>query len=524
MKCAALLFFFVQFFCNGKLLNAETQTASQTYAKPDDRAFSALSRTNQTFSVEGKTISYEAIGGTLNLTDEDTELASLFFTAYLKNDTDENRVKRPLSFCFNGGPGSSSIWLHMGLLGPKMALCDDPNFTKPPSTYANNPFSLLDVCDLVFIDPVSTGFSKSAKMQSPRSFHGIEQDIAAFAEFIRLFLTYFHRWDSPRFLIGESYGTIRAVGLAEKMHENYFIDFNGLVLISLCLDFQAYDFGNGNDLPHILVLPSYTATAWYHKRLKHELQNKPLDQLLDEVEHFALHEYATALILGNLLEEKKRQEVLKKLSEYTGLNVEYLNASRLRIINGSFFKELLRKEGKVISRFDGRYLGFDHNPLEEMTTADACYDAIVGPFTSAFQQYMWKDLKIERVSPYKVIGTEDVCIWDFSVDKMPAGLGYVHMSEKLSTAIEKNPYMKVFVANGYYDLATPYFASDYTLSHLNLCNKLQKNIQSHYYMGGHMMYLDQNIHAEMKKDLKAFIAEAINQKPYKKGLAPSESL
>ena len=513
MKYTALLFFLLLLLpISG--LQKESHSALHASSIPantscldsaTDPVFSKLSRTEHQTILDGKNIAYEAICGNLNLKEDDKELASLFFTAYLKKENSTTQAKRPISFCFNGGPGSSSIWLHMGLLGPKMTVVNDPNFTKPPSTYTGNPFSLIETTDLVFIDPVSTGFSKSSSNQKARFFHGIEQDISSFAEFIRLFLTHFHRWESPRFLIGESYGTIRAVGVAEKLHESYFIDLNGLVLISMCLDFQAYDFGNGNDLPHILVLPSYTATAWYHKRLKPELQEKPLDKLLDEVEYFALHEYATALILGNLLDGKKRQDVLQKLSDYTGLDIEYLNASRLRIINGSFFKELLRKEGKVISRFDGRYLGFDHNPLEEMTFADACYDAIVGPFTSSFQQYIWRDLKIETPAPYKVLGTDEIFFWDFSVDKMPAGLGYVHMSEKLAITIEKNPHMKVLVASGYYDLATPYFAADYTLAHLNLCDKLQKNIQSRYYMGGHMMYLDRSIHQEMKKDLSDFI-------------------
>src|ERR1700733_7958885 len=231
----------------------------------------------------------------------------------------------------------------MGLLGPKMAIINDTTYTAPPSTYQNNPYSLLPDVDLVFIDPMSTGFSKAASGATAKQFHGIEEDAERFAAFIRLFLTQFKRRDSPRYIVGESYGTIRAVALAEMLHDSYFIDLNGIVLVSMCLDFQAYDFGNGNDLPPVLILPSYTATAWYHKKLLPQLQNKPLNDVLKEVEEFALGEYASALLLGNLLDEKKRAHIVDKLALYTGLDPEYLKASRLRIINGAFFKELLRK-------------------------------------------------------------------------------------------------------------------------------------------------------------------------------------
>jgi carboxypeptidase C (cathepsin A) len=475
--------------------------------------FVEQSRTSHTQPMGQNTVTYEAIAGNLHISadDGDRQTASLFFTAYIKKDEKTQASKRPIAFCFNGGPGSSSIWLHMGLLGPKKAIINDTTYTTPPSTYQNNPYTLLADTDLVFIDPVSTGFSTTVNGANSKQFHGIEEDAESFAQFIRLFLTQFKRWESPRFLVGESYGTIRAVGLAELLHDSYFIDLNGIVLVSMCLDFQAYDFGNGNDLPHILILPSYTATAWYHKRLKAELQNKPLRELLKEVEEFALGEYASALLLGNSLDEKKLATIVEKLALYTGLDSEYLKASRLRIINGAFFKEFLRKNNKIVGRFDSRYVGFDHNPLQEMSNVDPSFDAIVSPFTSAFQQYLYKDLHLEKLDHYRVLNADAVFPWNFSINRIPAGLGYVYMSGKLATAIEKNPSLQIFIANGIYDLATPYFASDYTMSHLNIAPRLLKNVKQYYYEAGHMMYLDPVSHAKMKEDLSLFIKNSASK-------------
>ena len=488
------------------LISLCTVTCS-LFAEPcekDASKFTELAKTSHTLSLDNATIQYDAVAGSLKIcSDTDKENASLYFTAYFKNSPETDTSKRPISFCFNGGPGSSSLWLHMGF-GPKSPILATTSYTKPPSTYENNPYTLLQETDLVFIDPVSTGFSTVAEGQSPKHFHGINEDIDSFADFVRLFLTEFKRWGSPKYLIGESYGTIRAVGLAEKLHSSHFIDLNGIVLISMCLNFQAYDFGNGNDLPHALVLPSYAATAWYHKRLKPEFQQMSLKELLKEVEQFALGEYATALIVGENIKEADLAQTLKKLSDYTGLDPDYLKASFLRIENRAFFKELFRKDHKVVGRFDSRYVGFERNPLEEISHTDPSFDAFVGPFTSSFHQYLSQELKVEKTSPYRVLNSEAVFPWNFGVNYITAGLGYVHMSGKLVSAIEKNPSLKVFIANGYYDLATPYFAADYTVSHLKLSPTLRKNVESHYYEAGHMMYVDKQEHEKMKNDLEAF--------------------
>lgn len=468
-----------------------------------------LSTTSHKLKINGQAVDYKAICGNLavNHDDNDKTKASLYYTAYIKDLGPSGSTKqRPLIFCFNGGPGSSSIWLHMGLLGPKKVFLNDATFTKPPASYVDNPHTLLDSADLVFIDPVSTGFSRLLPESDPKQFHCIEGDAESFAEFIRIFLTHYQRWQSPKYLMGESYGTIRAISLANHMHDVSFIDMNGIILVSMCLDFQAYDFGNGNDLPYILNLPTYAACAWYHKRLPEEHQKKPLQTLLAEVEKFAQHQYATALLLGDELSDEPRDALVQKLADYTGLKKDFIRASHLRIYSNNFYRELLKKDSKVIGRFDGRYVGFDANYLEnQMYVPDPSFESITGPFTSAFHQYLYEVLKVEKSDPYYVLNANAVFPWSFSVDKNPAGLGYLYMSGKLRELVEKNPNLKVLVLSGIYDLATPYFAADYTLKHLKLDPSLRKNVQVKTYEAGHMMYTNPKAHAEIKSDLTQFL-------------------
>lgn len=456
--------------------------------------------------VENKKLDYESIAGSLEINDDkEKPQATLFFTAYFKKEAKKNSPPRPIIFCFNGGPGSSSVWLHMGLLGPKKVILNDCEITSPPSTYETNPYTLLDSADLVFIDPVSTGFSKANSGINPKQFHGIEEDIECFSEFIRLFLTCYQRWDSPRFILGESYGTIRAVGLAKHLQDASFIDLNGIILLSPCLDFQSYDLDNGNDLPYILHLPSYAATAWYHKKLSPELQAKPLQNLLAEVQNFALQDYSIALLLGNRLDEEKKEKMISRLSQYTGLEPRYIQDASLRITNHLFFKELLKNESKIIGRFDGRYVGFDHLSSDSENLRDPSLDAITGPFTSAFQQYLAKELAVTRTDPYRVLNSDAVFPWNFSYGKIPAGLGYVRTSPSLSRLMEKSPNLKVFIAGGYYDMATPYFAAEHMIATLEANPSLLKNITMAYYEAGHMMYLHEPSLAKMKEDLREFM-------------------
>lgn len=512
MKVIMLFSFFRLFVVLAAFSNLPlfAEEASEKDSKKEETAYKLeeISRQKQTLSLNGQVLNYESICGTLPLKgNEDKTKAVMYYTAYFKKASAEETKARPVLFCFNGGPGSSSLWLHMGLLGPKKVVIQDAGYTPPPASYENNPYTLLDKADLVFIDPVSTGYSKPTPETDAKQFHSVEGDIDSFAEFIRTFLTHFQRWGSPRYLFGESYGTIRAVGLANRLHDDYLIDINGLILVSMLLDFQTYDFGNGNDLPYVLNLPTYSACAWYHKKLPQPQQSKTLPELMAEVESFALHEYSTALLQGDSIDPKTADEITNRLVQYTGLSPEFIRASHLRILNFNFFHELLRKETKVIGRFDGRYVAYDSNHSEEpFILPDPSFDSVTGPFTSAFQQYLANELKVEKTDPYLVLNADVVFPWNFSVNRIPAGMGYLYMSGKLRTLLEKTPTLKVFVASGYYDLATPYFAANYSLNHLKLDPTLSRNIKEHRYGAGHMMYLNRAVHEQMKQDLSAFLS------------------
>jgi carboxypeptidase C (cathepsin A) len=273
----------------------------------------------------------------------------------------------------------------------------------------------------------------------------------------------------------------------------------------MCLDFQAYDFEGGNDLPYILNLPTYAACAWYHKKLPDDLQEMPLAKLLKEVEHFALHEYATALLLGDMLSSEEHQQIVHRLANYTGLKKDFIKASHLRILSNNFYHELLKQDSKIIGRFDGRYVAFDTTYIEEPhQVPDPSFEAITGPFTSAFQQYLYEQLKVDKTSPYYILNP-NVFPWNFSVDRQAAGLGYIYMSGKLRSLIEKNPALNVLVLSGIYDLATPYFASNYTLNHLKLNPSLRKNVEIKTYEAGHMMYLNPKAHKDIKTDLVRYL-------------------
>ncbi len=470
--------------------------------------FTAPVKTTHSLFLNGKELRYEAQVGGLELKDDEANVqGSMCYTAYFKLADEPQTQNRPITFCFNGGPGSSSVWLHIGLLGPKRVILKELGTTAPPSGYEDNPYTLLEATDLVFIDPIATGFSKAASASEEKQFLGVQNDIDSFAEFIRLFLTTFNRWDSPRFLLGESYGTIRAVGLANTLHDMYFIDVNGIVLISSCLDFQAYDEARGNSLGYVLTFPSQAATAWYYKKVSPEHQQKPLEQFLKEAQEFALGEYATALLLGSRLDEAKQAPLCKKIADMLGLSPEYVKASSLRIPTSQFLKELLRKDSKIIGRFDSRYSGFDHNAIESVATRDPCFDAVVGPFTSAFQQYLQKELHVDRTAPYIILNHNSSYGWNFSYNQTAVGFGYLQTSSKLVSLLEKNPDLGVFVASGYYDMATPFFATAHVLATLPIAPSLLSNIKTSCYEAGHMMYIHEPIQAKMRDELSAFIKE-----------------
>ncbi|MBS3753698.1 MAG: hypothetical protein KGY46_09970, partial [Anaerolineales bacterium] len=365
-----------------------------------------------------------------------------------------------------------------------------------------NEHSLLDETDLVFIDPVGTGYSRPVPGEEAKQFYSVKDDVKFVGEFIRLFTTRSKRWSSPKFLIGESYGTTRAAGLSGFLQERHGMYLNGIMLVSTVLDFQSTRFNPGNDLPYILFLPTYTATAWYHKRLDNSLQSD-LKKTLEEVEKFALHEYALALLQGASLPEAKKQEIIQKLAHYTGLTEQYIQQTNMRINIYRFVKELLRDQRRTVGRLDSRFKGIDRDAAGEKSEFDPSYKAIQGPFTAVFNQYVRSDLEFEHDLPYEILANLYES-WDFD----EFANQYLNVAETLRKAMSLNPDLKVFVANGYFDLATPYFATDYTFNHLHIDPSLEENIQMAYYRAGHMMYIHPTSLVKLKNDLRDFIQSA----------------
>jgi carboxypeptidase C (cathepsin A) len=463
----------------------------------------SLIRTKHAVVIDGQEIAYTVTAGTILLKEEDGEAkASVFFVAYTRDGVDDASA-RPITFSFNGGPGSSSVWLHLGLLGPRRVLMDDEGHALPPPyKLVDNAYSLLDATDMVFIDPVSTGYSRAVPGEEPKQFHGFDTDIESVGEFIRLYTTRFKRWASPKFLIGESYGTTRAAGLSGFLQDRHGMYLNGIMLISAILNFGTARFDVGNDIPYILFLPTYAATAWYHKRLDEALQ-ADLRATLQEVEAFARGEYTLALMQGAALPEDERRRVAQKLARYTGLSPAYVEQTDLRIGIFRFVKELLRDERRTVGRLDTRFTGIDRDAAGERFDFDPSMAAITGPYTATLNDYVRGDLRFESDLPYEIL-TSRVQPWDYSKHQNQ----YVNVAETLREAMTQNPFLKVFVANGFFDLATPYYATWYTFNHLGLDPSLQDNISMGYYEAGHMMYIHIPSLAQLKADLAGFIRAA----------------
>jgi carboxypeptidase C (cathepsin A) len=492
----------------------EKDKSAKTEDKPEPK--DQLSVTQHTFTSGGKPIRYTVTAGTIVLKEEshkkgegagqaegEKARATIFFIAYTRDDVDD-KTRRPLTFSFNGGPGSSSVWLHLGLLGPRRVELDEAGaLPAPPFRLVDNEYSLLDLSDLVFIDPVSTGYSRAVTGEKPGDFHGFKKDIESVGDFIRLYTTRYTRWTSPKFLMGESYGTTRAAGLSGYLQERHGLYLNGIVLVSSILNFQTASFDPGNDLPFVLFLPTYTATAWYHKKLAPELQ-KNLPATLREAEAFALGDYAQALLLGAALPAETRAQVAEQLARFTGLPQDYVERCDLRVNIFRFVKELLRDERRTVGRLDSRFKGIDRDSAGEQFEFDPSYANIQGPYTAAFYDYVRGELKYESDLPYEIL-TERVIPWSYATHENQ----YVNVAETLRRAISTNPHLKVFVANGYYDLATPYYATRYTVNHLGLDPSLSANISLGFYEAGHMMYVHMPSLARLRSDLADFVASAL---------------
>jgi len=475
-----------------------------THEPPAERE--RLSVTTHTVRIAGQDVRYTATAGTLLLEDSTgTPKANAFFVSYVR-DTAGDPSTRPITFAYNGGPGSASIWLHMGALGPRRVQMAENGFQPgPPYRLVNNEQSIIDATDLVMIDPVMTGYSRPVSGQDKKQFHGVNEDLWWVSEFIRRYLTRFDRWQSPKLLLGESYGTFRSAGLAPVL-QGRGIELNGIVLVSSVLDFATIRTNEGNDLPFIMFLPTYAATAWYHQRLAPELQ-ADFQGALSQARAFAIGEYATALLKGTMLSLNERHAIADRMARLTGLSAEFIERANLRVDPARFRKELLRDQRLVTGRLDGRYTAMDADAAGERQEFDPSNTALAGPYTAMFVDYLSHELKYRSDLVYYTSGP--VRPWNYN----DYANRYATHVDALRGAMARNPYLRVFIANGYYDMATPFFATEYTAAHLGWESTYADRVTMGYYDGGHMMYIIEPELVAFKRDVAAFITRAVSGEP-----------
>ena len=465
--------------------------------------------TEHSIKLAGQTIPYKAIAGTILLKNEKDEPQALIYsTSYIRTDT-KDTSQRPISFIYNGGPGSASVWLHMGAFGPRRVVTPNAEPTPPPPyKVTDNANTLLDKTDMVFIDPVGTGFSHAVGKAQDKDFWGIDEDVKSLAQFITLYTSRNGRWNSPKFLIGESYGTFRSAALGNYLQQHDGMDFNGIDLISSVLDLGTISFQPGSDMPYVFYVPSYAATAWYHKVLKDRPEN--LTAFLDEARKFAESEYAAALMKGSKLSAEEQADMAKKLSRYTGLSEDYLIKAKLRVSLGQFMEELQRNRGLTTGRLDSRYSGPTYDLLSEFAESDPQSSAVTGAFTAAFNTYVRDELKFGQDKTYHAISEGVGSNWDWKHQSGRRGFfpGSPNVEGDLAQALLSNPHLQVQVENGFFDMATPFFATEYTMDHLGLPQQLQKNIRLDYYDAGHMMYLRDEDLAKLKSNIASFVDSA----------------
>lgn len=461
--------------------------------------------TKHTIQLGGAPLAYTATPGTLTVRDDaDNPIGSFFYVAYTKDDVEKSA--RPITFVYNGGPGSSSLWLHMGSIGPRRLNVADA-VTPPPAPYriSDNPSTLLDRSDLVFIDAMQTGYSRIGGHGTPKQFFGIDEDAAAFAKFVRRYLGANDRWQSPKFLFGESYGTTRSAALAAVL-QSQGVALNGVTLLSSVLDFNTLSPGpGGEDLAYIGFFPTYAASAWYHKRVP----NRPTDlaAFVQTARDFASGPYASALIRETGLSAAERMSIAARMHELIGLDTKYILAANLRISPGRFEKELLRDRARTVGRLDSRYLGIDRDAAGESPEYDATDSAITSAYTATFNAYIHDELKWQSDTEYLPTNYSVVnANWNFQRGR---SRGAPNVAGDLREAMTRNPHLHLFSANGYYDLATPFFATQYTLGHLGLDSSLQANVRYGFYAAGHMIYMNPTELAAFKRDLSSFYDESL---------------
>ncbi|TCO52206.1 carboxypeptidase C (cathepsin A) [Kribbella antiqua] len=482
-----------------------------TAGKPDHAPVDDLITTQHVLTIGRRKLKYTATTGRIVLRQEvltdgkfdgHQPKAEVFLTAYTLDDADA--ADRPVTFAFNGGPGSSSIWLHLGLLGPRRVVSGDAGeLAPPPYGLVDNAETLLQHSDLVFIDPVSTGYSRAVEGEKPGEYHGFTRDLESVGEVIRLWTSRNGRWMSPKFLAGESYGTTRAAGLAAHLQERYGMYLNGVVLISAVLEFGTLDFTPGNDLPYTLFLPSYAAIAHYHGLIP----DRSLEEVLADAERFAAGRYPNALAQGNRIADDYRAEVVNRLAALTGLSEDYIDRVNLRIEHMRFFAELLRSRRQVVGRLDGRFTGWDADYAGETPRKDPSFSAIIGPYTAALNHYVRVELEYKNDLPYEILNMDAAKDWSFKEFEGQQ----ITVADKLAEAMRVNPHLKVHVASGHYDGATPYFATEHTLARLPIPADLVPNIETRYYPAGHMMYIHEESRVQQSSDLADFIRESSNR-------------
>lgn len=459
-----------------------------------------VSVTKHSGNFGGKAISYTATTGETYLTDDKGKpTAAIFSTAYVKDGKDPNR---PVTFLYNGGPGSGSLWLHMGAFGPKRVAIpnDGRDDGAPPYPIVANPHSLLDVTDIVFIDPVGTGFSRALGDTDPKTFWGVTADAKSIDQFIRKWLSENGRWNSPKYIGGESYGTTRSAALVKQLEGTYNdVGLNGIILISTVLDFAAGAEAEGNEIVYVTNLPTMAATAWYHNKVA----NKPANvaDFVEQARQFASGPYLSALIKGQKLPADERAKIRTQLSHFTGLSEDYLEKADLRVVPGRFYKELLRDRGLTVGRLDSRYTGRDYDNAGEGPDNDPSFYGIDASYTAAMNAYARDELKFSPERQYVTIG--GVRDWDWRIGGRDDN-AYLNVAPYIGRALRENSGLRVFVGQGWYDFATPFFAAEYSLTRTGMP---QDRIQYHYYDAGHMMYVREADLAKLSNDVRGFIRQ-----------------
>jgi len=478
----------------GALPSGSAEAGAEAALLPDDPV-----STQRTARLNGQTVSYTAVAGWQPIRSDGKTVAKMFYIAYTRNGI-EDLSTRPLVFSFNGGPGTASVWMHMGFTGPRRVVYDDDGFAqRPPGRLEDNPHSILDAADIVYLDPIATGFSRMVEGEDPRKYHGTLPDIESVAEFIHLYLVRHDRWRSPKFVIGESYGTTRASGLAGYLQSRFQIYLNGVILVSM----TGLDQERGPDVTFATTLPQRAATAWYHRQLPSDLQGRPLREVLDEVETFATGDYLSALVKGDRLTDAERTAMATRVARYTGLSPEYVRSANLRIDARRFWKELLRDQGLTVGRLDSRYLGVDRDAAGENPEYDPAIADWNGPFANAVNRYLREELRYDPEIQYNIWG--NVRPW--------ARDATTNVSEMLREAMRNNPYLKVLIQGGYYDAATDYFSAVYTISHIQPGGEFRDRFRFAWYESGHMMYLRKADLGPSNDDVRSFIQWALEGVP-----------